>query len=76
MCDTIRINNSEKEIETAGEFEKHYGVDPNTLVGDDNKDYIPLLDDCCMCQMDLKKFFTENPQYNGKYEGGYWSADS
>ena len=73
MCDTIRINNSHKVIESAGDFEKHYGINPDIYVAEED---IPVDRECCMCQMDLAKFFKENPQHKAVYECGDWYADS
>ncbi len=55
MCDGIHLK-SGIEIRSVKEFEAHFKIDADTLGYNDN---FLIHRDCCLCQIDLDKFFKD-----------------
>ena len=55
MCNIVVINRGEKEIETPRQFLEHFGFEAP------KEEYYRTVDmDCCLCQVDVEKAFTEH----------------
>ena len=63
MCDSIRFHNGE-EIQTVRQFQNFFKVDAKKYGWDGE------CIDCCMCGLDLEKFFKDNPDFY--YDCGEW----
>lgn len=66
MCDVVCLSNGE-ELETVRDFEEYFKVDSEPLKMDY---YSELPKDCCLCALDLDKFFKGKPRFN--YDAGDW----
>ena len=70
MCDRI-IKHDGKDIGTIRQFQEEFKVDAEKYGWDGNNAFI----DCCICDIDLKAFFKDNPQLHFIYESGEWWED-
>ncbi len=67
MCDQIRFNNG-KDVGSIRQFQEFFKVDARQYGWDGNIEFI----DCCMCAIDLEKFFKDHPDHQFYYEWGEW----
>jgi len=67
MCDSIRFE-KEPDVMSIRQFQERFKVDAK-LYGWDGKDEFI---DCCMCEIDLKRFFNDHPEHEFYYENGEW----
>ncbi len=67
MCDSIRFK-TEKDVQSIREFQERFDVDATQYGWDGDEKFI----DCCMCEIDLKKFFLEHPEHDFYYDCGEW----
>lgn len=71
MCDTIRFN-TEADVSSVHEFQEKFQVDAMLYGWDGNKESL----NCCMCDIDLERFFKDHPQHNFVYGTGDWWQSS
>jgi hypothetical protein len=67
MCDAIRFKD-EPEIRSIREFQDRFNADAKNYGWDGDINYI----DACMCELDLKKFFKDHPEFNFEWDCGEW----
>jgi hypothetical protein len=67
MCDSIRLKNGE-DIGSVRKFQEHFQVDATKFGFDGDERFL----DTCLCQIDLDKFFKENPEHKFISECGDW----
>lgn len=63
----IRFN-TEADVSSIKEFQEKFKIDAMLYGWDGNKDFL----DCCMCSVDLERFFKDHPQYKFVYGTGDW----
>lgn len=69
MCDSIRFKNG-KDIESVRQFQNTFNVDAKTYAFDKNECFKDI--DCCMCEVDLDRFFKDHPEHEFEYDCGDW----
>ncbi len=67
MCRSIRFKN-EPDVQTIRQFQDRFKVDAKAYGWDGDEKFI----DCCMCELDLAKFFKDHPEYEFYCEWGEW----
>lgn len=67
MCSSIRFNNGQ-EVSSIREFQTTFEVDAKKYGFDGNEKFL----DCCMCEIDLEKFFNDYPEHQFYYDCGEW----
>ena len=67
MCETIRFNNGH-EIGSVRTFQDHFKVDATKFGFDGNEDFL----DCCLCAVELEKFFETLDDPKFQHENGDW----
>ena len=67
MCDSIRLKNG-KDVGTVRQFQETFKVDATKYGWDGDEKFI----DCCLCGIDLDKFFKDNRHHKFYYDLGEW----
>ena len=67
MCDSIRFK-KEPDVGSISQFQDRFKIDARLYGWDGNKEFI----DCCMCEIDLQRFFKNHPEYEFYYDCGEW----
>lgn len=70
MCHTIIINRGDKEIRTPREFEEHFGFPAKG-----EPYYGEIIQDACLCQVDVEGTFRERGIEFKEYCGDYYVGE-
>lgn len=67
MCDSIRFKGG-NAVMSIRQFQEIFKVDATQYGWGGDEQFL----DCCMCEINLDKYFKDNPQHKFYYDAGEW----